>query len=81
MAKTEAKPVAESVNALFSNSPDGLREIVRAVNACLGTLRGTARPGASVSAGLPRRTGACSCGLGVAALLGYLSNDVHRSES
>jgi putative transposase len=31
MTKTEAKPVAESVNALFSNSPDGLREIVRAV--------------------------------------------------
>src|ERR1700727_1684809 len=30
MTKTEAKPVAESVNALFSNSPDGLREIVRA---------------------------------------------------
>ena len=24
MTKTEAKPVAESVNALFSNSPDGL---------------------------------------------------------
>src|SRR6478672_4166439 len=31
MTKIEAKPVAESVNALFSNSPDGLREIVRAV--------------------------------------------------
>ncbi len=31
MTKTEAKPVAESVNALFSNRPDGLREIVRAV--------------------------------------------------
>jgi hypothetical protein len=31
MTKTEAKPVAESVNALFSNSPDGRREIVRAV--------------------------------------------------
>ena len=31
MTKTEAKPVAESVNALFFNSPDGLREIVRAV--------------------------------------------------
>src|SRR5580693_5283538 len=31
MTKTEAKPAAESVNALFSNSPDGLREIVRAV--------------------------------------------------
>jgi putative transposase len=31
MTKTEAKPVAEIVNALFSNSPDRLREIVRAV--------------------------------------------------
>jgi putative transposase len=31
MTKTEAKPVAESVNALFSNSADRLREIVRAV--------------------------------------------------
>ena len=29
MTKTEAKPVAEIVNALFLNSPDGLREIVR----------------------------------------------------
>ena len=31
MTKTKAKPVAEIVNALFLNSPDGLREIVRAV--------------------------------------------------
>jgi putative transposase len=31
MTKTEAKPVAEIVNALFSKSPDGLRELVRAV--------------------------------------------------
>ena len=31
MTKSEGKPVAEIVNALFSNSPDGLREIVRAV--------------------------------------------------
>jgi hypothetical protein len=31
MTKTEAKPVAEIVNALFSNSPDRLREIVRVV--------------------------------------------------
>ena len=31
MTKTEAKPVTEIVNALFSKSPDGLREIVRAV--------------------------------------------------
>src|SRR5271168_2159851 len=31
MAKTEAKPVAEIVNELFSKSPDGLRELVRAV--------------------------------------------------
>jgi hypothetical protein len=31
MTKTEAKPVAEIVNALFSNGPDRLREIVRAV--------------------------------------------------
>ena len=30
-AKTEAKPVAEIVNELFSKSPDGLREFVRAV--------------------------------------------------
>ena len=31
MTKTEAKPVAEMVNELFSKSPDGLRELVRAV--------------------------------------------------
>ena len=31
MTKTEAKPVAEIVNELFSKSPDGLRELVRAV--------------------------------------------------
>ena len=31
VTKSEGKPVAEIVNALFSNSPDGLREIVRAV--------------------------------------------------
>ena len=31
MTKTEAKPAVASVNALFSKSPDGLREIVRAV--------------------------------------------------
>ena len=31
MTKTEAEPVAESVNELFSESPDGLRELVRAV--------------------------------------------------
>src|ERR1700755_2819630 len=31
MTKTEAKPVAEMVNALFAKRPDGLREIVRAV--------------------------------------------------
>ena len=31
MTKTEAKPVAEIVNKLFSKSPDGLRELVRAV--------------------------------------------------
>ena len=31
MTKTEAKPALAAVNALFSQSPDGLREIVRAV--------------------------------------------------
>ena len=31
MTKTEAKPVAEIVNELFSKSPDGLRELVRTV--------------------------------------------------
>ena len=31
MTKTEAKPVAEIVNELFSRSPDGLRELVRTV--------------------------------------------------
>ena len=31
MTKTEAKPVAKIVNELFSRSPDGLRELVRAV--------------------------------------------------
>ena len=31
MTKTEAKPVAEIVNELFSKNPDGLRELVRAV--------------------------------------------------
>ena len=31
MTKTEAKPVSEIVNELFSKSPDGLRELVRAV--------------------------------------------------
>jgi hypothetical protein len=31
MTKTEAKPVAEIVNELFSKSPDWLRELVRAV--------------------------------------------------
>jgi len=31
MTKTEAKPAIASVNELFAKSPDGLREIVRAV--------------------------------------------------
>jgi transposase-like protein len=31
MTKTEAKPAAAFVNELLSKSPDGLREIVRAV--------------------------------------------------
>ena len=31
MTKTEAKPAIAAVNELFSKSPDGLREIVRAV--------------------------------------------------
>jgi hypothetical protein len=31
MTKTEAKPVAEMVNELFSKSPDGLRELVGTV--------------------------------------------------
>ena len=31
MTKNEGKPVIAAVNALFSQSPDGLREIVRAV--------------------------------------------------
>jgi putative transposase len=31
MTKTEARPVAAIVNELFSKSPDGLRELVRAV--------------------------------------------------
>ena len=31
MTKIEAKPAIASVNELFSKSPDGLREIVRAV--------------------------------------------------
>ena len=31
MTKTEAKPVAEMVNELFSKSSDGLRELVRTV--------------------------------------------------
>ncbi len=31
MTKTEAKPAIAAVNDLFSQSPDGLREIVRAV--------------------------------------------------
>ena len=31
MTKTEAKPVARSSTSLFSRSPDGLRELVRAV--------------------------------------------------
>ena len=31
MTKTEAKPALAAVNELFFKSPDGLREIVRAV--------------------------------------------------
>jgi hypothetical protein len=31
MTKSQAKPAIAAVNALFSQSPDGLREIVRAV--------------------------------------------------
>ena len=31
MTKSEAKPAFAGVNELFSKSPDGLREIVRAV--------------------------------------------------
>ena len=31
MTKTEAKPAIVAVNELFAKSPDGLREIVRAV--------------------------------------------------
>jgi putative transposase len=31
MTKSEAKPAIAAVNELFSKSPDGLREIVRAV--------------------------------------------------
>ena len=31
MTKTEAKPAIAAVNALFSQVPDGLRQIVRAV--------------------------------------------------
>ena len=31
MTKTEAKPAIAAVNELFAKSPDGLREIVRAV--------------------------------------------------
>ena len=31
MTKTEAKPAIAAVNELFGKSPDGLREIVRAV--------------------------------------------------
>ena len=31
MAKTEAKPTIAAVNELFAKSPDGLREVVRAV--------------------------------------------------
>jgi len=31
MTKSEAKPAIVAVNELFSKSPDGLREIVRAV--------------------------------------------------
>ena len=31
MTKTEAKPTIAAVNELFAKSPDGLREIVRAV--------------------------------------------------
>jgi hypothetical protein len=31
MTKSQAEPAIAAVNALFSESPDGLREIVRAV--------------------------------------------------
>ena len=49
MTKSEAKPAIASVNELFAKSPDGLREIVRAVmqevleaemtDACRATIR------------------------------------------
>jgi transposase-like protein len=64
MTKTEAKPVAEIVNELFSKSPDGLRELVRAVMQEMLEAEMTdalgAEKGERSAARLGHRSGYCS---------------------